>query len=218
MNVSLKSCLFLLFISVASLCFGDFSNKVLVFEVADDHGELQVGTCYCRQYHLSSGVTEDEWLQRILKNQLAVGGGWALVEICDVPSQLLLTATVIKDGCVVIDVEILKRLRMNKIRWVRNCLLQKSDIDLLVAMENNNDVEMQLLKARRQSLRDIPETFDMSPYVTVDLVLHSAIPIELGLGYEEFENYTDVALTRKPKQETRMGKPLEIDKVRGKMI
>jgi hypothetical protein len=67
---------------------------------------------------------------------------------------------------------------MNRIRDVRNVELVKLDLLSLRALETGNTVERDRINRLKQVLRDIPQTFDLTPFATT-AELKAAWPAEL---------------------------------------
>lgn len=190
MNVSLKSCLFMVFLLVTTACFGDLSNKTVAYETVDSYtGKTRVVLRHLSDemhgYPLFERETDEEYIERRVA-RFFKDTNWIMVDRDTIPDIIFHDAFKIFGGRVVVDLEWLKVMRMNKIRGIRKAILDKSDIALLRAIEREDVNEMQRLKAWRQALRDIPQTFDMSIYSTPELVLLHAIPEELHLTYDEF--------------------------------
>lgn len=81
-------------------------------------------------------------------------------------------------GLVKVDIPKAKVLHMNNIRTIRNKLLAASDTDLLRAQEKNDTAAIDQLKAFRQALRDIPQTYSLTNFNTPE-ALKNAWPGQL---------------------------------------
>jgi hypothetical protein len=69
-------------------------------------------------------------------------------------------------------------LHMGEIRRVRNAELAKLDIPWMKAVEAGDTSAQAAIASEKQTLRDIPQTFDLSVYTTPES-LKAAWPIEL---------------------------------------
>ena len=80
-----------------------------------------------------------------------------------------------------IDVDMRKAhtIHMDRIRAVRDQLLAESDIAMLKAIEAGDAAEESKIKAERQKLRDIPQSFDLSGAKSPD-ELRALWPAELS--------------------------------------
>jgi hypothetical protein len=202
-----------LFLIKTSVCFGDLSNKMLVYEHVGFKGAVELFMHECRHYNPSNHGSEEKYVDNLVSGRGYKEGQWVLVDRNELPvSSVIGQGALICWGCciqndrVVVDLDAIKYFRMNKIRRIRNYMLQDSDVDLLLAMERNDHKECERLKRWRQALRDIPQTFDMSQYVAHDHLLYCAIPSELCLDFEEFYTYEKLyRLTKSPKAESRSG-------------
>ena len=160
--------------------FGDICERVLIFEYTDSYGRNRLSASPIIP---SPQETLEQRLAYVTKG---LTGKWITMNAKDVPDLIFLSACYINGNTVDIDLDVVKAMRMNKIRLARNVILQKSDVILLKAIESGDSNELARIKQWRQGLRDIPQTFDMSMFDTPELVLYQAIPNELGLSYDEF--------------------------------
>ena len=72
-----------------------------------------------------------------------------------------------------------RAIHLTEIRRVRNEELAKEDINMLRAIEAGNTSEQSTVATRKQVLRDIPATFDITTGVTTPEALKSRWPSEL---------------------------------------
>jgi len=70
-------------------------------------------------------------------------------------------------------------IQMDKIRQVRNQKLEELDIPYMRSIETGNNSEQKRIAALKQSLRDIPQKFDLGNHRTPE-ALASAWPVELS--------------------------------------
>ena len=72
-----------------------------------------------------------------------------------------------------------RAIHMDAIRVVRNEELAKEDINLMIANESGTSSEQDAVKAKKQPLRDIPATFDITTDVDTPEKLKAKWPTEL---------------------------------------
>ena len=66
------------------------------------------------------------------------------------------------DGRPKVNMAKARGVQMDKIRVVRNKELEKEDLNMLKALEDGDTSAQATVKARKQTLRDIPQTFDLT--------------------------------------------------------
>jgi hypothetical protein len=69
-------------------------------------------------------------------------------------------------------------IHMDRIRESRNVELEKLDVPFMRAVEAGDTVEQQRIAGLKEGLRQIPQAFDLSGYITAEQ-LHAAWPVEL---------------------------------------
>jgi len=72
-----------------------------------------------------------------------------------------------------------RAIHMNRIRVARNAELAKEDINMLKAIEAGDTSAQSTVATKKQVLRDIPATFDITTGVTTQAQLHAKWPSEL---------------------------------------
>ena len=72
-----------------------------------------------------------------------------------------------------------RAIHLEEIRKVRNEELAKEDINLMIANESGTSSEQDAVKAKKQTLRDIPATFDITTDVDTPEKLKAKWPAEL---------------------------------------
>ena len=72
-----------------------------------------------------------------------------------------------------------RAIHLTEIRRVRNEELVKEDINMLKAIEAGNTSEQSTVATKKQTLRDIPATFDITTGVTTPELLKARWPSEL---------------------------------------
>ena len=82
------------------------------------------------------------------------------------------------DGRPKVNIVKARVVQMDRIRKVRDAELEKLDIPYMRAMEAADTEEQEKISAQKQTLRDIPETFDLETFTT-PTTLKDAYPDEL---------------------------------------
>ena len=72
-----------------------------------------------------------------------------------------------------------RAIHLEEIRRVRNDELAKEDINLMIANESGTSSEQDAVKAKKQTLRDLPATFDITTDVDTPEKLKAKWPAEL---------------------------------------
>ena len=81
-------------------------------------------------------------------------------------------------GAIQVNMPKARIIHMDRIRTVRDAELEKLDVAFMKALEAGNTVGQQEIAAEKQTLRDIPQTFDLSKY-RAPATLKAAWPAEL---------------------------------------
>ena len=72
-----------------------------------------------------------------------------------------------------------RAIHLEEIRKVRNEELAKEDVNLMIANESGTSSEQDAVKAKKQTLRDLPATFDITTDVDTPEKLKAKWPAEL---------------------------------------
>ena len=72
-----------------------------------------------------------------------------------------------------------RAIHLEEIRKVRNEELAKEDVNLMIANESGTSSEQDAVKAKKQTLRDLPATFDITTGVDTPEKLKAKWPSEL---------------------------------------
>ena len=72
-----------------------------------------------------------------------------------------------------------RAIHLAEIRRVRNEEVAKEDINLMIANESGTSSEQDAVKAKKQTLRDLPATFDITTGVDTPVKLKAKWPSEL---------------------------------------
>jgi len=86
----------------------------------------------------------------------------------DLPLEVFRDSWRVVGGRVVIDMPLARQQRMNEIRAERDKRLAATDGIFLSAQEQNRANEIAELKAKRQALRDIPQSINLDSITTPD--------------------------------------------------
>ena len=73
------------------------------------------------------------------------------------------------DSNIVVNMPKARNIHMNQIRIMRNIELEKKDVDMLRALESGNTGAQATISTEKQTLRDIPATFDLTTDTTEEL-------------------------------------------------
>ena len=123
------------------------------------------------------GETEDEFLAWVVERSLPPGTPYRIMEQADVPTDRVFRGAWEDSGsAVVTNMPKARDIHMAHIRRVRDKELENLDIEW--AKATGDTAEQQRLEALRQTLRDIPQNFDLSRF-SVPKALKAAWPDEL---------------------------------------
>ena len=78
-----------------------------------------------------------------------------------------------------VDMTKARAIDLEEIRKVRNKELAKEDINMMIANESGTSSEQDAVKAKKQTLRDLPSTFDITTDVGTPEQLKAKWPTEL---------------------------------------
>ena len=78
-----------------------------------------------------------------------------------------------------VDMTKARAIHLAEIRRVRNEELAKEDINMMIANESGTSSEQDAVKAKKQTLRDLPATFDVTTDVDTPEKLKAKWPAEL---------------------------------------
>ena len=72
-----------------------------------------------------------------------------------------------------------RAIHLEELRQARNLELAKEDVNMMIANESGTSSEQDAVKAKKQTLRDIPATFDITTGVDTPEKLKAKWPTEL---------------------------------------
>lgn len=111
--------------------------------------------------HKDREVTELEWLTFVAMKDIPDGLRYEIVESSAVPLDKEYRGAWKKGaGLVYVDMPLAREIHMGRVRAMRNKELDKTDKD--VSRELESGPVLKATKDKRQFLRDIPQTFDLS--------------------------------------------------------
>lgn len=122
--------------------------------------------------------TEEAFVARVRAKDVPADA----TDVVEIDDQVDLTDRTFRDawdvvgGAVVVDLPKARDVHMERIREARDAELEASDVEMTRALENGDDITA--LKAKRQALRDLPQTFDLTTAATAD-ELKALWPAEL---------------------------------------
>ena len=82
------------------------------------------------------------------------------------------------DGTPKVNMPKARGVHMNKIRISRDAELVKEDLNILRAIEDGDSAAQNTIKTKKQTLRDIPQTFDLTTDNDTPLGLQAKWPSE----------------------------------------
>jgi len=132
-----------------------------------------------------AGLTDDEFLDYAIQRMKETGGLPAdavviIVDSEDLPTdEEFINAWAMSGSNVVVDMPKARLLHMEKIRAVRNAELAAKDITFMRAVEAGDASAQSTIAAEKQTLRDIPATFDITTDVDTPEKLKAKWPAEL---------------------------------------
>ena len=80
---------------------------------------------------------------------------------------------------VVVNMTKARAIHLAEIRRVRNAELVKEDVTFMRAIEAEDTDAQATIKTKKQTLRDLPATFDITTDVSTPAALHAKWPSEL---------------------------------------
>lgn len=104
------------------------------------------------------------------------GDTYSIVDEANLPggkvnfeNDYFLEAWELVDSNIVVNMPKARNIHMNQIRIMRNIELEKKDVDMLRALESGNTGAQATISTEKQTLRDIPATFDLTTDTTEEL-------------------------------------------------
>ena len=134
-----------------------------------------------------SGDTDDALIQRVIEKSLPLGVTYHIVDDDDVSFGIPITDRTFRNAWVCdhenhkvkVDMPIARGIQMDCIRKVRNAELAKLDMPFMRAVETGDTAEQQRIAVQKQTLRDIPQTFDLTTPNDTPEELKAMWPTEL---------------------------------------
>lgn len=137
------------------------------------------------------GMTDDEFLAYVIEKDVlgradgrgpADGRTYRVISDSDMPTgDARKFVDAWEDTGTVVQVNLPKArvIHMDRIRAVRNAELAKEDITFMRAVEAGDAAAQSTIATKKQTLRDIPATFDITTGVTTPELLQAKWPAEL---------------------------------------
>jgi len=135
-------------------------------------------------------LSEDELIQYVIDRNKEVGvipadASYWVVDVTDLPGGSLggendyfFEAWEWDDG-VVVNMAKARAIHLEEIRKVRNAELVKEDVTFMRAVEDGDTDAQATIKTKKQTLRDLPATFDITTDVDTPEKLKAKWPTEL---------------------------------------
>lgn len=154
--------------------------RVIVFELAVSsdypNGGVSVTIPSYNDGLRPEGDTDDALLARTIERSVLArkdsegalicrDGAYHVTDSLNIPTDRgFRDAWTLAEGKVVVDMEKARRIHMDAIRQARDLELAVLDVPWMVAVEKGDTVSAGSIAARKQLLRDIPQTFDLMLY------------------------------------------------------
>lgn len=136
--------------------------KVRIFQ-KDDGG---VAIIHAAPKSRRKDETEEQWLARVFTKATPEGAVFVDVDKSEIPSERTFRNAWIKNGkSITVDMPKAKEIQIERWRIARKPLLEKLDVEYMIALEQENGVRMSEIKAKKQALRDVTKT-DLSKIAT----------------------------------------------------
>ena len=130
--------------------------------------------------------TDEENVQRVISRRVPDGVSYRLVTQSEYDAEVAACAgRVFRDvwedsgGALTVNMTRARTLHMNRIRVVRDAELVKKDVLFMRAIEAGDTDAQATIGTEKQTLRDIPATFDITTGVDTPAALHAKWPSEL---------------------------------------
>ena len=133
-----------------------------------DTGVLSICTPNYNGVTRPDGETDDELVARLATLRVPDGVSYTIFDDIDAGVTDFLADRTFRNGwtissdAVVVDMSKARGIHMDKIRRMRNKELAALDITFMRAVEDDDTDAQATIKAKKQELRDIPQTFDLT--------------------------------------------------------
>jgi hypothetical protein len=145
-------------------------------------GGLTIGVPAFNDLHLSKVWTHDQILEVFISQIVPDGVDYRTVDESDIPIKEDLpfrNAWMDTGASIGVDMPKARAIHLAEIRTVRDAELEKEDINILKAIEAGDTSEQSAVATKKQALRDIPATFDITTDVDTPEKLKAKWPTEL---------------------------------------
>ena len=130
--------------------------------------------------------TDEENLERVISRRIPDGVSYRLVTQSEYDAEVAACAgRVFRDawedvgGALTVNMTRARTLHMDRIRFVRDAELVKKDVLFMRAIEAGDTDAQATIGTEKQTLRDLPATFDITTGVDTPAALHAKWPSEL---------------------------------------
>ena len=130
--------------------------------------------------------TDEENVQRVISRNVPDGVSYRLVTISEYEAEVAVCAgKVFRDAwedigdALTVNMTRARTLHMDRIRCVRDAELVKKDVLFMRAIEAGDTDAQATIGTEKQTLRDLPATFDITTGVDTPAALHAKWPSEL---------------------------------------
>ena len=153
--------------------------------VNPDTGVLAICTPNYNSRTRPAGETDDEFLARLVTERVPDGVSHIVFDDVDAGVTDFLAERTFRNGwsidgsAIVVDMAKARVIHMDAIRKVRNKELAAKDITFMRAVETGDASAQSTITAEKQTLRDIPSTFDITTDVDTPAKLKAKWPAEL---------------------------------------
>jgi hypothetical protein len=147
-------------------------------------GEIKVTGFAWNDATRPPGLTDDEFLAYAMERTfqsfgVSVSTPYRVVDEAIPAAKYSLFRAAWTDFDLTVDMDKARVLHMNDIRKVRNAELVKEDVTFMRAVEDGDTDAQAAIKTKKQTLRDIPATFDITTDVDTPEKLKAKWPAEL---------------------------------------
>lgn len=139
---------------VPKYIYTKFPLSRLGVDAAAMNGFIEVDEHWVRE------LTDEIIARELREEQHYINRG--LFNFEDLPDWVFKGAWILADGVVKVDMDKARVIHMKRIRKVRNAELDRLDIETMKALDSQDNKKSAEVGAKKQALRDIPETFDLS--------------------------------------------------------
>jgi hypothetical protein len=113
--------------------------------------------------------SDADFVARVAAQVVPEGVSHSVVDVGDLPGdRTFRNAWALADGAIDVDMPAAREMHMDVIRIDRDKALETLDVTFMRAVESGDTDAQAAVAAEKQVLRDIPQTFDLSPHANAD--------------------------------------------------